>query len=74
MNELGYFITAIVSLSTCVVTLALHIKSLNKERTKEQKETRDILLESHTHMTREIGRNSTVIENNNRLFEKILAK
>lgn len=72
--EATYFISAIVSLTGFIASLLLHIKSLNKERVKEHKETRDMLLESNNQVTRELGRNSTVIENNNRLFEKILAK
>lgn len=62
--EITYFITAIVSLTGCIVTLALHIKSLNKKHSDEkQKNIIDLVSV--------VTKNSLVIEANTKSHDRM---
>lgn len=64
MGETGYFITAIVSLATAVVTLWVH----NNKREKKYNEQNN---ENLINMTRALNDSTHAIENNTKSHDRI---
>lgn len=69
--ETAYFITAIVSLATAVVTLWYHNNRREKKFNEQQSENLLRYHEASITMTNELAKNSKVIENNTKAHEKV---
>lgn len=70
LNEVLYI--AVVALSGAIVSMAVYIIRLHKKMTKEQKEWHEELKGIHEKTINEGALNRTAIENNTKVFDRVM--
>lgn len=65
MTERDILITGIVALWAGIAALVIYIKTLHEKHSKDQKETIEV-------MAKELAKSNVIIENNTRVFDRVM--